>query len=117
MHDPFRVRVSGPLAPYAAGYAAELTRVGYTASGATLQLRLVANLSVWLEAEGLAPGALSAAQADRFLAARRAAGHTRYASTRAIQPPLEYLRRLGVVPEAPEPESDAPLDRLSRAAT
>ena len=112
MHDPLRVRVSGPLQPCVAGYAAELGRVGYTASGAILQLRLVANLSAWLEAEGLAPGALSAAQADRFLAARRAAGHTRYASTRAIQPPLEYLRRLGVVPEAPEPESDAPLDRL-----
>ena len=112
MHDPLRVRVSGPLQPCVAGYAAELGRVGYTASGAILQLRLVANLSAWLEAEGLAPGALSAAQADRFLATRRAAGHTRYASTRAIQPPLEYLRRLGVVPEAPEPESDAPLDRL-----
>jgi len=112
MHDPLRVRVSGPLRPYAAGYATELVRVGYTASGATLQLRLVADLSAWLEAEGLAPGTLSAAQVDRFLVARRAAGHTRYASTRAMQPPLEYLRRLGVVPEAPEPEPDAPLDRL-----
>jgi site-specific recombinase XerD len=31
-----------------------------------------------------------------------------------MQPPLEYLRRLGVVPEAPEPEpeAEAPLDRL-----
>ena len=112
MHDPLRVRVSGPLRPYAPGYAAELVRVGYTVSGATLQLRLVADLSAWLETEGLAPGMLSAAQVDRFLAARRAAGHTRYASTRAMRPMLEYLRRLGVVPEAPEPEPDAPLDRL-----
>jgi len=112
MHDPLRVRVRGPLRPYAAGYAAELVRVGYTASGATLQLRLVASLSAWLEAEGLAPGTLSAAQVERFLAARRAAGHTRYASVRAMRPPLGYLRRLGVVPEAPEPEPDAPVDRL-----
>ncbi len=112
MHDPFRVRVSGPLAPYAAGYAAELARVGYTASGATLQVRLVANLSGWLEAEELEPAALSAAQVDRFLAARRAAGHTRYASAKAIRPPLEYLRGLGVVPIAPEIEPDAPIDRL-----
>ena len=112
MHDPLRVRVSGPLRPYAAGYAAELVRVGYTASGATLQLRLVADLSAWLYAEGLAPGTLSAAQVDRFLIARRAAGHTRYASARAMQPMLGYLRRLRLVPEAPEPEPDTPLDRL-----
>jgi site-specific recombinase XerD len=112
VHDPLRVRVSGPLAPYAAGYAAELARVGYTASGAAVSIRLVAHLSVWLEREGLELGALSAAEVDRFLAARRAAGHTRYASARAIRPPLEYLRGLGIVPPAPEPVSDMPIDRL-----
>jgi site-specific recombinase XerD len=112
VHDPLRVRISGPLAPYAAGYAAELRRVGYTASGATLQLRLVADLSAWLEAEGLEPGVLSTSGIDRFLAARRAAGHTRYASIRAVRPPLEYLRGLEIVPLAPEPVSDTPIDRL-----
>ncbi len=45
MHDPARVRVSGPLGPYAAGYEAELERLGYTASGAVLSLRLLADLS------------------------------------------------------------------------
>lgn len=112
MHDPLRVRVSGPLAPYAAGYAAELARVGYTASGATLQLRLVADLSAWLEREGIEPGSLAPAEVDRFLATRRAAGHTRYASAKAIRPPLEYLRGLGVVAIAPEVEPDGPIDRL-----
>lgn len=112
MHDPLRVRVSGPLAPYAAGYAAELARVGYTASGATLQLRLVADLSAWLDDNGLEPGALSRTEVDRFLAARRASGRTRYASAKAIRPPLEYLRGLGVVPIAPEIEPDAPIDQL-----
>jgi integrase/recombinase XerD len=112
VHDPRRVRVSGPLAPYAPGYAAELARVGYSTSGAILSLRLVANLSAWLDAEGLEPGGLSAAQVDRFLAARRATGRTRYASARAVRPPLEYLCGLGVVPLAPEPASDTPIDRL-----
>lgn len=112
MHDPLRVRVSGPLAPYVPGYAAELARVGYTASGATLQVRLVADLSARLDAEGLEPGALSATEVDRFLATRCASSRTRYASIRAIRPPLEYLRGLGVVPPAPEPASDAPIDRL-----
>lgn len=112
MHDPLRVRVSGPLEPYAAGYTAELGHVGYTPSGAVLQLRLFANLSRWLAGEGLESRALSPAEVDRFLAARRAAGHTRYASTRAMRPLLEYLRQLGVVPEVPEPEPASPLDRL-----
>ncbi|MFQ5426453.1 MAG: site-specific integrase [Gaiellales bacterium] len=112
MHDPQRVRVSGPLQPYAPGFTAELERVGYTPLGAVLQLRLFAGLGRWLAAERMEPDALDPAQVDRFLAARRAAGHTRYASARAMQPPLGYLRRLGVVPEATDPEPDAPLDRL-----
>ena len=29
MHDPSRVRVSGPLEVFAAGFAAELVRLGY----------------------------------------------------------------------------------------
>lgn len=112
MHDPLRVRISGPLAPYAAGYAAELRRVGYGASGATLQVRLLANLSAWLDHEGLEPGSLAPGEVERFLVARRAAGRTWYASAKAIRPPLEYLRGLGVVPEAPEIEPDGPVDRL-----
>jgi len=51
-------------------------------------------------------------EVDRFLTSRRAAGHTRYASARAIRPPLEYLRGLGVVPEPPLIEPDGPIDRL-----
>ena len=109
MHDPRRVRVSGPLAPYAAGYAAELARLGYGASGAVLSLRLLADLSGWLEREGLEPGARSVAEVEGFLVARRAAGHTRYASVKAIRPPLECLRGRGVVPEAPEVEPTTPL--------
>ena len=112
MHDPLRVHVSGQLAPYAAGYVAELARVGYRASGATLQLRLMAKLSAWLEREGIEPGSLGSAEVARFLAVRRAAGHARYASAKAIRPLLEYLRRLGVVPGASEVEPDGPVDRL-----
>ncbi|MEX1157030.1 MAG: tyrosine-type recombinase/integrase [Chloroflexota bacterium] len=111
MHDPARVRVSGPLAPYRVGYTAELARLGYGASGAVLSLRLMADLSVWLEREGLEPEALSTIEVGRFLDARRAAGR-RYASAKAIRPPLAYLRGLGVVPAAPPVEPATPLDRL-----
>jgi site-specific recombinase XerD len=71
----------------------------------------MADLSAWLEREGIEPGSLAPAEVDRFLA-RRAAGHARYASAKAIQPLLEYLRDLGVVPKAPEVEPDGPIDQL-----
>lgn len=112
MHDPSRVRVSGPLQSHAAGYVTELARLGYTPLSAVLQLRLVAHLSRWLEAEGLAPERLSPAVVERFLAARRAAGYTHYASTRAMRPIIEYLHRLGVVAPPPEREPATPLDIL-----
>jgi site-specific recombinase XerD len=112
MHDSRRVRVSGPLQPYAPGFAAELERLGYTSLGAVLQLRLFAALSRWLEAEGVEPDTLSVAEVDRFLAARRAAGRRHYASARAMRPLLEHLGRLGLVPEVPGREPATPLDAL-----
>jgi site-specific recombinase XerD len=72
----------------------------------------VADLSAWLEREGIEPRSLAPAEVDRFLATRRAAGHRRYASAKAIRPPLEYLRGMGVVPIAPVVEPDGPIDRL-----
>src|SRR3989304_5636954 len=57
MRDPSRVRVSGPLEPYALGFAAELSRVGYSRDSAAFQLRLMAHVSGWLAGEGLAGAA------------------------------------------------------------
>lgn len=112
MNDPSRVRVSGPLQPYATGFASALARLGYTPLSAVLQLRLFAHLSRWLEAEGLAPDGLSVPVVERFLAARRAAGYVHYASARAMRPLLEYLRALGVVSPPATAEPATPLDRL-----
>ena len=54
-----RVRVSGPLASFAAGFSDELVRSGYTPLSARLQLRLVAHLSRWLESEEFDAAALT----------------------------------------------------------
>ena len=52
MNDPSRVRVTGPLAPYAEGFRRELeTRGGYAPGSVALQLQLVAQLSRWLDAQ------------------------------------------------------------------
>ena len=76
MTDPSAIRVTGPLMQFAAGFAAELSRQGYTPKGTGFQLHLMAHLSRWLAEEGLDPNRLSAAEAERFLEVRRAAGYT-----------------------------------------
>jgi site-specific recombinase XerD len=103
MIDPARVRVTGALAQHAPGFLASLVAVGYKRAPAASQLRLLAQLSRWLEEEGLVPGQLSSAEVRRFLAARRAAGYTSHCSPKALEPLLGYLCELGVVPPAEAP--------------
>jgi site-specific recombinase XerD len=97
MADPLRVRLSGPLEPFAGGFAADLARQGYARDSVVLQLQLMAHLSRWLESERLAVGELrGAVVVERFVAARRAR-YTRHVSPRALAPLLGYLRGTGVV--------------------
>ena len=100
MKNPSRVRLSGPLQEFGPGFVGELERLGYSPVGATLQVRLMARVSSWMQAESLVPGGLSDEVVARFLAERRAAGHRDYVTARAMAPLLAYLRELGVVPSA-----------------
>ena len=95
MEDPSRARVTGPLEAYAAGFAAELARLGYTSGSACGQMLLMAHVSRWLAGEGLDAGGLTPEAAERFLAARRAAGYALLLSPKALAPLLGYLRRAG----------------------
>lgn len=102
MGDPARVRVTGPLGRYAAGFVAELVEAGYRPNSAGVQLRLLAHLSRWLEREGMDPGELREPQLERF----RREDLARVRSLRiaaGLVPLLSYLRELGVVPSAGEP--------------
>ncbi len=107
-----RVGVVGPLRPYAAGFAAELARLGYTRLSADGQLRLAAHLSRWLAGEGLDAAALTPAVVAGFVAARRAAGYTAYRSPKALTPLLGYLRGLGVTPEPALRPAEGPVEVL-----
>lgn len=98
MADVSGVGVSGPLGPFVSGFAAELSRQGYKPQPVAKQLGLVAHLSSWLAAEGVAVSDLAPEVAERFCVARRAAGHTDRATVRALDPLLGYLRALGVAP-------------------
>jgi len=112
MHDPTRVRVTGPLTPYAEGFVVELTSMGYTAGSAELQLGLVAHLSRWLAGHELEVEGLTRELVRRFLADRRSSGYTAYWSERSLAPLLGYLRELGVVPEQDRPATSTPLEEL-----
>lgn len=98
MHDPSRVRVTGPLEPFAVGLADALRTSGYTARGISGQLYLVAHLSRWLAEEHLGVANLTGPVVERFVVARRAAGYAQFRSPRALGPLLFYLRELGQAP-------------------
>jgi site-specific recombinase XerD len=106
--------VSGPLAPFVTGFAAELQRQGYTPVSTAHQLQLAAHLSRWLAGEGLDASGLSPATAERFLGARRAAGYTGHLTGRALAPLLAHLRELGAAPSASPLPVTGPVEDLLR---
>lgn len=101
-------RVTGPLACYAAGFAAELAAQGWSTDSIYRHLWLMRDLSAWMSADGLDAGQLSPSAAERFVPVGRV--RHRLGSVRALVPMLEYLRGRGVLPEpeaAPASERDA----------
>jgi integrase/recombinase XerD len=63
---PFRVRMVGPLEPFASGFAAELTRLGYSSQATCKQVELAAHLSRWLAEHGLDATALAPSIVDSY---------------------------------------------------
>ena len=92
--------VSGPLAPYAAGFESWLASRAYSASASADRLYQFDQLSRWLGREELGTGKLTGEHARRFAAGRRAAGLKSWSSPHSVALPLEYLRLLGVAPPA-----------------
>ena len=117
MKEPSRVRVTGPLEPFAGGFVAVLEEAGYRPAAAAVQLRLLAHLSEWLGREGLGPADLREPEVERF----RREHVVRYASLRGLAvsmaPLLGYLRELRVAPTAeqvPLTVAEELLDRYRR---
>jgi integrase len=112
MGDPSRIRVRGPLEPYAAGFGIELGRLGYTPLSAANQLWLMAHLSRWLAAHRLGAAELTPARVSGFLVARRAAGYTQWCSAQGLAPLLGYLREAGAAPRPVAPVAVTPTEAL-----
>jgi site-specific recombinase XerD len=104
--------VSGPLAPYATGFESWLKSRAYSPSAVADRLYQFDQLSRWLEREELGVGELTVDQAERFAAARRAAGLVMWASPQSALLPLGYLRELGVVPAPAPVVARGPLEEL-----
>ena len=98
MTKPREVHVTGPSAPYAAGFARSLGDQGYLPGSARNQLLRMAQLSGWLADHQLSPAHLAPDCVAQFLAARRTAGYGTPRSPAAMCQLIEYLRAQGAAP-------------------
>src|SRR5712692_3405371 len=89
---PSRIQVSGPLAPYAAAWRAELAARGFARHSVLAHAQLMAHLSGWMMTAGHDAGSLAGEVIGDYLEARRAAGYRARAGGRALVPLLGYLR-------------------------
>jgi integrase/recombinase XerD len=110
--NPSRVKVTGPLVPYVAGFRAELEWQGYRRNALSDQLRLMAHVSRWLASKGLDVEGLTPERINEFLVARRAAGYVQWCSPKGVGPLLANLRRLGVVPLPKATTPSTPAEQL-----
>ena len=110
-----KVRIRGPLAPFAPLVAAEARKYGYTALTTANVLRLTANLSRWMEARGLGPRDLSREAAREFTTARRAAGRRSGRSLRSLGPVLTALAGAGALAADPPAGPGSEKERLLAA--
>ena len=109
-----RVRVIGPLAGFAEGFGAHLGEQRYSFSGAREQLYLLAQVSRWLEAEGLDLAALTSARVlGRYVVWRREQGYLRRLSPKSLRGLLGYLDGLGVL--ARDDAGRSPVEELLEA--
>jgi integrase/recombinase XerD len=104
--------VSGPLAPYAAGYESWLRSRAYSRSTLADRLLQLDQLSRWLAREGLGASELTPARAAQFARSRREAGLVTWSSPQSAAVPLEYLRELRVVSLPEFVVVEGPLEEL-----
>lgn len=102
--------ISGPLAAFADGYASELTRIGYAPESVRLQMKVFADLNHWLSQQRMVAADLRSGNLDRFLRDRRAAGHTKYTTFKAVRPILEYLQQLQAAPQETKDATAGPVE-------
>lgn len=109
MRDPSLVGVIGPLERFAAGFATELARLGYTPRSSQTQLHLMAHVSRWLRAADLDIADLPR-RTQQFLRARLDAGYQHHLTDRSLRPLLAYLQDQGATPLPPTHPPAGPVE-------
>ena len=109
---PARIRVDGPLAPFADGMRARLAAQGYAGDTITDHVHLLADLSIWLGDRGLTAADLTSGTAEEHAAHRRGRGLRTGTGPRAMIPIVEYLRSAGAAPPAEVPRPRTPQEEL-----
>jgi len=99
------------LASFADGYCAHLVAQGYSPRSAQFHLQLLAQLSGWMQAEGLDVAGLVPGAVERFWAERRRRGDVSRITQGRLRPLLGYLDGLGMLLAAGD-VAPTELDRL-----
>ena len=108
-----RVLMTGPLAPFADVYRAELRERGYTPLTTVNELRQVGRLSGWLQGRGLSAAELSGERVEQFLVWQRAEGRHRAGWSRpGLACLVQVLRDLGVLEVEQRAPAASPTDLL-----
>lgn len=105
----------GPLAPYADAFAALLHEQGYCRQGAATKLRVVADLSGWLERRGLEPEQLTSWHLTRYTRSRQRQGRPQRGAAAALRQLLAFLRTRGVVQAEAPPHARGALEKTVAA--
>lgn len=105
-------RVSGALAPYAAGFRRWLWSRSYSSSAVANRLCQLDQLSRWLEDEMLTVEDLTEVRAAEFASSRREAGLVTWTSPDSTALLLEYWREIGVMPTPAATVASGPLEEL-----
>jgi site-specific recombinase XerD len=114
--DPATVRRlhEGPLGAYIESYAALLASQGYARQSARGQLRVVADLSRWLQQQGLAAPDLNPQRVQDYLSSRQRSLRPHRSDAAVLGKLLDLLRAAGVSRPARPALVASPLQRVEQ---
>jgi len=112
-----RVRVVGPLEPYAQQLLRLLVARGYAPLTRVPHLQVMTHLSKWMATRQLGVAELSTARVDEYVGQRRGDGYAAFCTRTSLGPLLEVLAAAGAPLNEPDPPVtavDALLERYAR---
>ncbi len=110
--DQDRLR-QGPLGPYMDGFAGLLFQQGYSRSVGWQKIRLLADLSQWLQRQKIQIGALNEQCIADFFKTRWKRLRRRCNDAPTLSLFLQHLRQEGVIPDIPKSASDSPIELIA----